>query len=159
MKRTTITLAFAIAVMSFFAFTWNAENIYEDLEDVNSASEFLFTSENEDLKANLTDAFSHLFDEIEIVNTHFGTESGYYYVLFGKKEGKALVQEIIVSEDLALSQYFPSREELGVQEDLAVATCYWRKVSFIWVCSTVVTARRICGYTVGGVCIPFDIIN
>lgn len=157
MKKLLIALALLVSVSAFFAFSNNAFDI-DSLTDELTKSEFVSATDSEALVANLDQAFSHLFDQVSVVNIHDSEEHGHYYMVYGTKDSNPFGLAINVTEEMAAKQYFPTMEAFGLAKDsnLNALTCYWQPSG---ACTTTFAlGLRVCGNTVWGFCIPFDLI-
>lgn len=142
-------------LISLSAFDWStSERIYDHLLDDTSRSEKLFTSNsNTALMNNLSQFFASKLDIVERVDVHWGIEKEYYFCVYGKKNGIATVQQVLVSEGMACHQRFPSLAQMGIEANAFIVNCYWEKVEIddetIRVCSKI-DAGVVCGVSPSG---------
>ena len=158
MKKLIMPFTLVLSITILFAFT-NASTNWESMVNDETKSEFKHSTQSELLNKNIALAFSHLLDQVEKVDVHHSSEHGYYYMVYGHQAEEAKVLAINVSADLVNESYFPTLQEMGVedQENLNYATCYWQPNG---ACTTNFNINyRVCGFTVWGLCIPFDILN
>ena len=127
MKRTTFSLAVLFTLLTLMAFSWKGQDLnYDGLLDAKSQSELLFTTDSDDLTANLSQFLASEMDQIARVDAHYGAEKEYYYTVYGQKDGQPTVQQILVSEEMVQQQEFPSLKEMGLEKESVFVYCYWQ---------------------------------
>ncbi len=162
MRNSILALVVVLTVLNLFAFNWTTTPDYSGLLDEHSATEYQFTTSSDVLKARLIDFYPTDFDQIDQVDVHWGTEEwGYYYTVYGLKNGVENVQMILVSEEMVRQQTFPTRAQLGLEQDAFIIDCFWNKEvdeegNTVRKC-TVDNNRKKCGVSPsGGLCVILE---
>ena len=159
MKRTIFTCLILCTIISLLAFTWHHEpEIYFDnLLDEKSKSEILFTTDSDALTTNLSKFLAPKMNQVIRVDAHWGAEKEYYFSVYGQKDGEAVVQQVLVSEEMVCNQSFPTVEALGLESESMIVYCYWETIDIgpftISVCK-VIDEGVVCGVSPsGGLCV------
>lgn len=162
MKKAIFTSVLFMVIISLTAFNWStSENLYDHLLDEESKAEKLFTTEsNTALITNLGQFLATKLDNIDRVDVHWGAEKAYYFCAYGQKDGVATVQQVLVSEEMACTQQFPSLAQMGIAAGSTFVHCYWKEIRIgpftLKVCAKI-NEGAICGYSPSGdLCVRVD---
>ncbi|MEM1318655.1 MAG: hypothetical protein AAGG75_00295 [Bacteroidota bacterium] len=168
MKFYSISFSFLVVLFGLSTMNWNtapdsvdAKNTYADLVDERTQAQYLFTTSSESLTTKLHQFLPRIFDRVDQIDLHYGTDEGYYYAVYGEKNCEKVVQTVLTTEARGLNQDFPSLAELGLKESDFFVYCYW-KISRITPtgavkleCQLDRTNLPICGRSVTGItCFP-----
>ncbi|ELR72844.1 hypothetical protein C900_00805 [Fulvivirga imtechensis AK7] len=101
MKNLILLTVVAFTAFSF-VLTERASKYPEGLSEEVTAfldKEFIRTTENSDLRADIQTKFFNLFDEVDAVNVQYSERNGYYYLVMGTLKGVQKIELLKVEEE------------------------------------------------------------
>lgn len=84
-------------------------------------SEYVSSSNSEELKSIMEDNFSDLFDEVHKIDIHSNQENLHYYAVYGLKNNEEIIELFKTSKENIENEMFPS-----ITKTNFVIYCYWQ---------------------------------